>query len=55
MAFVHHLTGRDLSQLRLWLSSVAYTLMAEQRRLGLEGSTLARAECDTIRLKLLSR
>lgn len=42
-----------VNQLRLWLSSVAYTLMAELRRLALEGTTLARAQCDTIRLKLL--
>jgi hypothetical protein len=42
-----------VNQLRLWLSSVAYTLMAELRRLGLKGTTLARAQCGTIRVKLL--
>jgi hypothetical protein len=41
------------NQLRLWLSSVAYILLNELRRLGLEGTELARARCDTIRLKLL--
>ena len=42
-----------VNQLRLWFSSVAYTLLAELRRLGLAGSEMARARCDTIRLKLL--
>jgi len=41
------------NQLRLWFSSVAYTLMNALRRLGLKGTKLARAQCDTIRLKLL--
>jgi hypothetical protein len=42
-----------VNQLRLWFSSVAYVLMAELRRLGLAGTVLARAQCDTIRLRLL--
>ena len=41
------------NELRLWFSSIAYTLMAALRRLGLKGSDLARARCDTIRVKLL--
>jgi hypothetical protein len=41
------------NELRLWFSSVAYTLMAALRRLGLKGSDLAKARCDTIRVKLL--
>jgi len=41
------------NQLRLWFSSVAYTLLNALRRLGLRGTELARARCDTIRLKLL--
>ena len=41
------------NQLRLWFSSVAYTLLSALRRLGLKGTELARARCDTIRLKLL--
>lgn len=41
------------NQLRLWLSSVAYTLLAALREFGLRGTEMARARCDTIRLKLL--
>jgi hypothetical protein len=41
------------NQLRLWFSSVAYTLMLALRRLGLKGTKLAKAQCGTIRLKLL--
>ena len=41
------------NELRLWFSSVAYVLMTALRRLGLQGTELAQAQCDTIRLKLL--
>ena len=41
------------NQLRLYFSSVAYMLMQALRRLGLQGTTLASAQCTTIRLKLL--
>jgi len=41
------------NQLRLWFSSVAYTLLQVIRQFGLQGTKLARARCDTIRLKLL--
>jgi hypothetical protein len=41
------------NQLRLWFSSVAYTLMQSLRRLGLKGTKLAKAQCGTIRLRLL--
>lgn len=41
------------NELRLWFSSVAYTLLNALRRLGLKGTDLARAQCGTIRLKLL--
>jgi hypothetical protein len=41
------------NELRLWFSSVAYTLMTALRRLGLKGSDWAKARCDTIRVKLL--
>jgi hypothetical protein len=41
------------NQLRLWLSSVAYTLLAALREFGLHGTEMAAARCDTIRLKLL--
>ena len=41
------------NQFRLLLSSLAYLLMETIRRLGLKGTELARAQCGTIRLKLL--
>ena len=41
------------NQLRLYLSSAAYMLMHALRRLGLKDTPLARAQCQTIRLKLL--
>jgi len=41
------------NQVRLDFSSVAYLLMEALRRLGLAGTELARAQCDTLRLKLL--
>jgi len=41
------------NQLRLWFSSIAYTLMQALRRIGLVQTPLAKAQCDTIRLKLL--
>lgn len=41
------------NQLRLWLSSVAYTLLAALRQFALQGTEMAKARCDTIRLKLL--
>ena len=40
------------NQLRLYFSSVAYMLMQALRRLGLKGTKLAKAQCNTIRLKL---
>lgn len=46
-------TTMRANQLRLWLSSVAYTLMTALRQFGLQGTEMARARCDTIRLKLL--
>jgi hypothetical protein len=41
------------NQFRLLLSGLAYTLLAAIRRLGLHDTDLARARCDTIRLRLL--
>ena len=41
------------NQLRLYLSSLAYVLMAALRRLGLEGTVWARAQTETIRRGLL--
>ena len=40
------------NQLRLYFSSFAYVLVQTLRRLGLEGTDLAKAQCGTIRLKL---
>lgn len=41
------------NQLRLWFSTLAYTLLAAMRRVALKGTRLAHATCGTIRLKLL--
>ena len=41
------------NQLRLYFSSIAYSLIQALRRLGLKGTQLAKAQCHTIRLKLL--
>lgn len=41
------------NELRLWFSSVAYCLLVALRQRGLAATELARARCDTIRLKLL--
>ena len=41
------------NQFRLLLSSLAYTLMEAIRSQALKGTQLAKARCDTIRLKLL--
>jgi len=43
----------DSNQIRLWFSSVAYVLVQTLRRVGLKGTKLAKAQCRTIRLKLL--
>ncbi len=40
------------NQLRLYFSSFAYVLIETLRALGLGGTELAQAQCDTIRLKL---
>lgn len=45
-------TAMRSNQLRLYFSSFAYVLVQTLRRLGLEGTELAKAQCDTIRLKL---
>lgn len=41
------------NQLRLWLSTLAYLLMNQLRRVGLAGTALAQATCATIRVRLL--
>ena len=41
------------NQIRLWFSSLAYTLLQTLRRVGLKGTQMAKAQCHTIRRKLL--
>jgi len=41
------------NQLRLWFSTLAYVLLAELRRVGLEGTKLQKATVGTIRTRLL--
>jgi hypothetical protein len=41
------------NQLRLWLSSAAYVLVDTMRAVGLRGTRMARAQCGTIRRRLL--
>jgi hypothetical protein len=41
------------NQLRLWIASLAYTLMHELRRVGLAGTALAQAQVGTVRTRLL--
>jgi len=41
------------NQIRLYFSTVAYQLLQALRRLGLAGTELAKAQCNTVRLKLL--
>ncbi len=40
------------NQIRLYFSSIAYVLMQALRRIGLAGTEYAKAQCNTIRLKL---
>ena len=41
------------NQLRLWFASMAYVLVAELRRRGLQGTSLENAQAGTIRTRLL--
>ena len=41
------------NQIRLYFSSIAYCLLQALRELGLEGTQMARAQCSTIRVRLL--
>ncbi len=41
------------NQLRLYFSSVGYVVMQALRRWGLKGTSMEKAQCQTIRLKLL--
>ena len=40
------------NQIRLYFSTVAYLLMQGLRRLGLVGTELAKAQCNTVRLQV---
>lgn len=40
------------NQLRLYFSSFAYVLIQTLRRVGLQGTTMAKAQCETIRVRL---
>jgi len=53
--FADRLSSETLrgNQLRLWFASAAYVLMHALRRIGLAGTSLARACATTIRLRLL--
>jgi hypothetical protein len=53
--FATRTSGRlmRVNQIRLWLSTVAYTLIEALRRIALAGSPLANAYCGTIRTRLL--
>ncbi len=41
------------NQLRLWIASMAYLIVHELRRVGLQGTALAKAQVGTIRTRLL--
>ncbi len=41
------------NRIRLYFSSIAYTLFEGLRRLGLAGTEMAQAQCGMIRLRLL--
>jgi hypothetical protein len=41
------------NQVRLYFSSIAYILLQTLRRIGLAGTSMSKAQCSTIRLKLL--
>jgi len=53
--FATRTSGRlmRVNQIRLWFSSVAYTLLEALRRLGLADSAMENAYCGTIRSRLL--
>ena len=54
MLFADRTSTRKMrsNQIRLYFSSVAYVLIQALRRLGLAGTEMAKAQCDTIRLRL---
>ena len=55
MLFADRTSAEDMraNQIRLYLSSISYVLLSAMRRIGLAGTSFERAQCSTIRLKLL--
>ena len=55
MLFADRTSAEDMraNQIRLYFSSITYVLLSAMRRIGLAGTSLERAQCGTIRLKLL--
>jgi hypothetical protein len=55
MLFADRTSADDMraNQIRLYFSSISYVLLAAMRRIGLADTSLQRAQCGTIRLKLL--
>ncbi len=55
MLFADRTSAEDMraNQIRLYFSSITYVLMSAMRRIGLAETSLQRAQCSTIRLKLL--
>jgi len=55
MLFADRTSAADMraNQIRLYFSSMAYVLLNAMRRIGLVGTFLERAQCSTMRLKLL--
>ena len=55
MLFADRTSAEDMraNQIRLYFSSIAYVLLSAMRRVGLANTRFERAQCNTIRLKLL--
>ncbi len=55
MLFADRTSAEDMraNQIRLYFSSMAYVLLSTMRQIGLASTRFCRAQCDTIRLKLL--
>ena len=55
MLFADRTSAEDMraNQIRLYFSSIAYILLSSMRRIGLADTSFERAQCSTIRLKLL--
>jgi hypothetical protein len=55
MLFADRTSAEDMraNQIRLYFSSIAYVLLSTMRQIGLASTQFHRAQCNTIRLKLL--